>query len=98
MATLQALIAQREALDKQIADLEASEKNAAISRALALVAEHGLSAADVFGGKGAAKKGPKTAGKVAPKYRHPMTGATWTGRGKAPKWLGDDRDQFLIKG
>ena len=24
---------------------------------------------------------------VAPKYRDPVTGATWTGRGKQPKWL-----------
>ena len=25
--------------------------------------------------------------KVAPKYRHRVTGATWTGRGKQPKWF-----------
>lgn len=39
---------------------------------------------------------------VAPKYRHPSTGETWTGRGKAPRWLsaeeaaGTPRDNFLI--
>lgn len=25
--------------------------------------------------------------KVAPKYAHPETGQTWTGRGKQPKWF-----------
>lgn len=40
---------------------------------------------------------------VAPKYRHPKTGETWSGRGKAPRWLvaeessGASRDSFLIK-
>ncbi|OZI41421.1 DNA-binding protein [Bordetella genomosp. 5] len=40
---------------------------------------------------------------VAPKYRHPKTGETWSGRGKAPRWLvaeessGAARDSFLIK-
>lgn len=40
---------------------------------------------------------------VPPKYRHPETGATWTGRGKAPRWItdaetaGKSRDSFLIE-
>ena len=40
---------------------------------------------------------------VAPKYRHPDSGETWSGRGKAPRWLvaaeadGKTRDSFLIK-
>lgn len=40
---------------------------------------------------------------VPPKYLHPSTGATWTGRGRAPLWIveseqaGTMRDAFLIK-
>jgi len=40
---------------------------------------------------------------VPAKYRHPQTGATWTGRGKAPRWVtaaeaeGQSRNEFLIK-
>ena len=62
------------------------------------------------GRKGAKKAGGKKGGsrrssraKVAPKYRHPETGATWTGRGRAPGWLvaeeaaGRKRDEFLIE-
>jgi len=39
---------------------------------------------------------------VAPKYRHPESGDTWTGRGRAPRWLtsaenaGATREQFRI--
>jgi len=51
---------------------------------------------------GAATKKTKQA--VAPKYRDPETGNTWTGRGKPPRWLSDaeqagkNRDDFLING
>lgn len=36
---------------------------------------------------------------LAPKYRDPESGNTWTGRGRAPTWIRDaaDRDEFLIK-
>ena len=40
---------------------------------------------------------------VAPKYRDPQSGATWSGRGLTPKWLaekekaGQKREEFLIK-
>lgn len=47
------------------------------------------------GKKSAGKDGRR--GKVAPKYRDPDTGATWTGRGIAPKWIaGKDRERYLI--
>jgi DNA-binding protein H-NS len=40
----------------------------------------------------------RQASAVAPKYRDPESGATWTGRGRAPRWLdGRDRTQFEIK-
>lgn len=49
----------------------------------------------------AAKKQTRPA--VPPKYRHPETLATWTGRGRAPRWIseaeaaGISRDTFLIE-
>nr|WP_321968421.1 H-NS histone family protein [Burkholderia cepacia] len=35
----------------------------------------------------------------AAKYRDPKTGATWSGRGRAPAWIKDakNRDRFLIQ-
>ena len=38
----------------------------------------------------------------APKYRHPESGETWSGRGRAPRWLtlaekaGRNRDDFRV--
>jgi DNA-binding protein H-NS len=35
---------------------------------------------------------------VPTKYRNEATGETWTGRGRAPKWLeGKNKDDYLIK-
>lgn len=98
MSQLAELIKQREALEAQIAAARKAEIADAIGKVRALVAEFGLIAQDVFG---SAKRGPKAAGAsknpVAPKYRDPSTGQTWTGRGKAPKWIeGKDRTQFVI--
>jgi len=38
-------------------------------------------------------KGPQPA-----MFRDPKSGATWSGRGRAPAWLGTDRSKFLIDG
>lgn len=96
MTTVAELIKQREALEAQIEAARKAENADAIAKVKALVAEHGLTAQDIFGGtKRVAKAGARAA--VPPKYRDPATGATWTGRGKAPKWIdGKDRAQFAI--
>lgn len=97
MSRLADLIAQKEALEKEIAETRQRERVDAIDKARALIAEYGLTSQDLFGGIGAKKSRPST-GKVAAKYRDPATGAEWTGRGRAPKWLeGRDRAKYLIK-
>ncbi len=100
MSSLQDLIAQREALDKQIAETRRQEIAGAVKQVKALVTEYGLSAADVFpssNGVKAMKTSAPARGKVAPKYRDPATGNTWTGRGRTPLWLaGHDKSKFLI--
>ncbi len=54
--------------------------------------------AQIGGGKASAAKGAT----VPPKYRHPKTGETWTGRGGVAGWLareiaaGKTREDFLI--
>lgn len=92
MTEYQNLLAQKAALDAQIATAQAEAKAKAVTEARALIQEHGLTAADVFPAQGKAK------GSVgAPKYRDPATGATWTGRGTPPNWInGKDRAPFLI--
>ena len=96
MTTLAELIKQKEALEAQIANTRQAELADAINKVKALVAEHGLTQKDVFGGSKKSKNS-SAGGKVAAKYRDPSSGQTWTGRGKAPKWIdGKDRAQFAI--
>lgn len=91
MPKLQDLLAKKAELEKQIDETRRQEKADAVARVRALMAEHGLTAADLSGrGASSGKSGAKgqTPGrKVAPKYRDPSTGDTWSGRGLQPKWL-----------
>lgn len=52
-------------------------------------------------GKAAEKSGGKASGDrtLAPLYRDPATGATWSGRGTEPAWIkGRDRLAFKVTG
>lgn len=98
MTTYQELLAKKAALEKQAAELERqlteahrAERAGVINQIKGLMAEHGITIADLNTGKA-----PRTAkatrasdggGKVAPKYRDNSTGETWSGRGLKPKWL-----------
>lgn len=91
MNTYKELLAQKEALDKQIADAKKSESKTALATVHALIAEFGFTAQQVFPWKPAGAKAPA-------KYRDPVSGSTWSGRGKPPKWIADkDHTQFEIE-
>lgn len=97
MSTLKDLIAQRDALEVQITELRQSELAEAISKTRALITEFGLTESDVFGGARKAKSVKVAGSKVAAKYRDPVSGKEWSGRGLAPKWMqGKDKTEFLI--
>jgi DNA-binding protein H-NS len=87
MSTVAQLLAQKAAIEKQIADAQREERSAAIAQVKALMAQHGLSAADLAGRAGPAPRGTKSGGKVPAKYRNAATGEAWSGRGLQPKWL-----------
>jgi DNA-binding protein H-NS len=92
------LLQQREALEQAIEGARQREISQAVQKVREIMAEFGLTAQDVFpSGRGGKASGSKSVNKVAPKYRDTATGQTWTGRGKAPKWIdGQDRAKFLI--
>lgn len=95
--TYKELLRQREALELAISQARQNEISSAVTKVRELVAEFGLTAQDVFPGRGSKNSMPKAVSKVAAKYRDPATGKTWTGRGKAPKWIeGLDRTPFVI--
>jgi len=87
MPTVAELLAQKVSIEKQIADAQREEKAGAIAQVKSLMAQYGLTAADLSSRSAAAPRGPKSGAKVPAKYRNAATGDAWSGRGLQPKWL-----------
>ncbi|HUW80842.1 MAG TPA: H-NS histone family protein [Acidocella sp.] len=98
MATYKELKAQAEALLQQAETARRAEIAAVVADIQARMKEFGITLADLKGGT----KKAKARGAVAAKYRNPATGESWSGRGRAPRWLADalakgrTKDEFLI--
>ncbi|WP_418320415.1 H-NS family nucleoid-associated regulatory protein [Piscinibacter sakaiensis] len=86
MPSLQQLLDQKAELERQIEATRRHERADAIAKVKALMAEQGLTLADISGKTGSSRGG-SSGGKVAAKYRNAATGETWSGRGLQPKWL-----------
>jgi DNA-binding protein H-NS len=86
-------IAELQKLAEQAREGEVAE---ARKQVLELMQAHGLRVEDLASPK-KATPAAKT-GTVKAKYRDPDSGQTWTGRGRAPRWLNNrNKDEFLIK-
>ncbi|RKT10560.1 DNA-binding protein H-NS [Paraburkholderia sp. RAU2J] len=94
MARYKELLAEKEQLERLIAEARQQEVASALEKVRETVAEFGFTPEQVFG------KRRKDAGRaVAAKFRNPETGETWSGRGRAPRWLKDqDVERFRITG
>ena len=94
--TLDDLKAMRDKLDERIQWQIAEKKQAVIKEVRDLINHYGLDASEVFGRAARTGDAHETK-KVAAKYRDPVSGKTWSGRGMTPKWIaGKNRDDFLI--
>lgn len=102
MSNLDQLIAERDRIQQQIEAVKQQERGSALEQARELVKKYGITAKEL-GLTGGAKGATGSRGTVAAKYRNPVDGSTWTGRGKSPRWIreaearGQSRDSFLIK-
>jgi DNA-binding protein H-NS len=87
-----------EELKAQAEIVKREEKEQAIGMARTMISAYGITAKDLGLDKAPkVKTGPKPGNKVAAKYRDPASGATWSGRGKTPRWInGADRSQYAI--
>lgn len=105
--TIQKQIAKLQAQAKALEAARDNKKARAVGKVRALMKKLGVSMADMStaapakGRRGPAKASAprkagarKSTGKVAPKFQDPVSGSTWTGRGRAPVWL----DQYLKQG
>ncbi|WP_430233519.1 H-NS histone family protein [Paraburkholderia tropica] len=100
MATYRELKAQIADLEEEAAVARASEIAEVLADVRAKVAEYGLTVHEVFEespGRGEANRRPHRS--LPPKYRDPVSGSTWSGRGRAPAWIANvkEREKFLIR-
>lgn len=107
MATLEQIQAKLKKLQAQAEALIATKSQGALKEIRGLMEKYGLTTADIDAYAGGKKRGPKSASKHADavktsvaQYQDPKTGATWSGRGRAPGWITNakDRTAFLLNG
>jgi DNA-binding protein H-NS len=105
MATLQSIQARIAKLQSQAEAVEKKQSSNVLAKIRDLMAKHGVTTADIesyIGGKRRGRKAGASAkasqSVAAAKYRDPKSGATWSGRGRAPAWIASakDRTKFLI--
>ncbi len=90
------LTAQIEKLTQQAEQARVQELESVIAQIRQLMGEFGITAGDLgFKAQDRAKK--KAGSTSAAKFRDPESGATWTGRGRAPAWIaGKDRSKYAV--
>jgi len=98
--TLAKLEKEKNKIEKAIAAKDGKERKAALAQMKAIAQRSGFDVSELLSDMGGAlkavgtktratsagKAGKKT-GKVAPKYKNPEDGVTWSGRGRKPKWI-----------
>jgi DNA-binding protein H-NS len=102
MATYQEIKVKISKLEEQARALLQKESVTVVAKIRGLMSEYGLTVQDLglgitnMGKKMSAMKNP-----LPPKYQDPVSGKTWSGKGKAPGWIVEatkkgKRDDFLI--
>lgn len=94
-------------IQKKIKNLQTKKRKPIITSIVKSMHEYAISLEEVstaYNSKTTQKLKTNTVKKpVPPKYRNPQTNDTWSGRGKAPRWIteaeaaGTTRKSFLIK-
>ncbi len=85
------LLAKQDALNKQLAEAKERETRQVLIEIVQKMRQYGISLEELSGSKPKAQEPAREA-----KYRDPIGGATWSGRGRAPQWIvGKNRDDFL---
>lgn len=75
-----------------------NEMKIAVREIQKMIAEFDLKPEDVFAGIQRKTRRIRRRAPALVKYRDPASGAVWSGRGRAPRWIaGQDRENFLIR-
>ncbi|SDI06028.1 H-NS family DNA-binding protein [Paraburkholderia phenazinium] len=94
MNTYRELLGKLNELTREIELAREREAQLLAARVLEVLAENGVDVRDLLK---SSPGGKRSARRFVPKYLNPVTGATWSGRGRKPAWLiGQDLEKFLI--
>jgi DNA-binding protein H-NS len=105
MATLRSIQQKIAKLQSQAEAIVKKQSAGVIAKVHAMLAEHGLTVADLGSGPSAKRAmgsaatiGQASSRSPSAKYRDPKSGATWSGHGRVPGWIANakSRDKFLI--
>ena len=92
--SLKELLAQRQVLQQQVSAAHQREAEMVLADIVRKMREYQISFAELMGRE---RENQKVTSARAPKYRDLRSGATWSGRGRAPHWIVDkNRDDFLV--
>ena len=78
--SLTELIAQKQAIENQIAEVVKTERKEALQTVKTLMAQFSITADELT-------KNVKPTKKVAPKWKDPVSGKEWSGRGRTPAFI-----------
>lgn len=106
MTALDTIRARIAKLEAQAASVAAKQSSGVLAKIRDLMEKHGLTLADIEAhvgkkrGRKSSAKAQDVRGAVAAKYQDPKSGATWSGRGRAPAWIANakDRTKFEVAG
>ncbi|QGZ65363.1 H-NS histone family protein [Paraburkholderia acidisoli] len=95
MSDLKELLAQRQELETQLEAAFKEERLNVLDEISRKMKLHKITFDDIRG-----PATPPAKAKSPAKYRDPVSGNEWSGRGKPPNWIKDepDRSKFLIDG
>ena len=92
MSSYKELLAERERLMEQLEAAFKEERASVLEQIVRKMSVHRITLDEVRGRPAPPPSAPA-------KYRDPMTGKEWSGRGKPPNWIKDvaDRARFLVQ-
>ena len=85
MSNLSELIAQKQGIEAAIAEVIKTERKEAIQTVKTLMLQFTITADELN-----KLTAVKVVNKVAPKWKDPVSGKEWTGRGRSPLWYQKD--------
>jgi len=92
MSTYIEMKQQAERLMREAEAVRKEELAEVVSQIKSEIAEYGLTAKDLGFAMPATIKGRK----VPAKYKDPVSGKTWSGRGRTPLWINGNAQQYAI--